>query len=755
MICTKCSMHLAKTMAKSMLDCPVCGTPLVPTITDILDDNAYNLVRERRPEQIRMAKDVEALLTKEQGTLLAEGGTGLGKSYAYIIPTILKVFSTALKELAAPEKGVTKKRDEGSVANKAIIATPTKALQHHIYKDLETITKALQIPLSISLYLGKANYACKLLSQGVPPNDLPTYKNFIETSITEAKPACIENWPGTAPYWWPMISAENCKLGTECSHYATCRPSKNVDVLVVNHATLAIGLTRLPTLFSMLIVDTLIVDEAHQLEDYVLNALTYNLDLRNIVKYVERFMKDPQIRNFMLETEGVGYDYTTTLTEKSLKTLEGIVLSVRNSRAVHYAYNPQTYRDAFLEVVEDLSALYKHYALLADKAFEQYVVDKKARALNSYTNDTHPPEYYLVVSSGCTRFCRYISNIVQALLDPLNGSDPENETQNRQYVTTVSPIGEVPALKSQPLFIASHIEPGLNCYAHKVFTSATLAAGSDYKSFLTPLGLPLETPVQIYKSTYDISAKSLLYLAPLNTPLPNNNAGEERDKWLSAIAHQIRQLCNMTNGGAFILCASNQDRDQLHHLISKALEGDGLHVRIQDGAIEPYVAGFRARKNGVLFGSTSLWEGIDVAGDSLRCVIIPRLPFPHFYNALYQAKTDALTRKGLNAFTELSVPAMIRRTRQGAGRLIRTDQDRGIVAILDPRFWTGGVVGKHHTILSAIIAKATSKDLNVKAIAPVKGGYGDTLIQLLGFTKITNNITIAQRWYKTIFTDTP
>jgi ATP-dependent DNA helicase DinG len=312
-----------------------------------------------------------------------------------------------------------------------------------------------------------------------------------------------------------------------------------------------------------------------------------------------------------------------------------------------------------------------------------------------------------------------------------------NTIQN--YITVATNTEEDNNLYMTPINIGPMVGPLLEQIPHKVFVSATLSLNGDFTCYKDDLGLT-EANGQIYRSPYDIDKNVVLYLPPWDMPLPAHGEGETRQDWIQAISAEIRRICNLTSGGAFVLFSADKDMTDVADVLASAFTEDGLDLFIQRGEATQHIDNFKSSSRGVLFGLKSIWEGVDIVGDRLRCVIIPKLPFPNPNDPVIASRTEQITAAGDNAFSRVSLPAMFTDMRQGTGRLIRSAEDKGIIAILDIRVWTGGTKD-HDKRLERVKADPQHKRL----------GYGKELLDILGFTKLTNDFTRLGKWYKKTF----
>ena len=272
MICPKCFYCVNHAQDPNIIICTQCGTTLLDEPDDILLHGKYGITTETRPSQAKLSNEINELMIRSNDALLfAEGGTGIGKSFAYLIPAIIK-------------------------NERVVISTAKKSLQRQLVdKDIPYLLGKMGITRSYGLFKGTANYACVKLEKGIKdPEERQKFHTWIQECVKNKVPADKSNWPGTEPIWWSDISAENCLKGSNCSYYAHCRPHpQNIQILVVNHSILAIdfflGLTTKHLLGKY---QTVVIDEAHQAIEMFRSALSLKLTDQMIHSAIRRFKKD-------------------------------------------------------------------------------------------------------------------------------------------------------------------------------------------------------------------------------------------------------------------------------------------------------------------------------------------------------------------------------------------------------------------------------------------------------------------------------
>ncbi len=720
MLCKNCGVRIPFNKAPDLEDCSICGTKFTPDVRDILEYGQFGIAREVRPTQVDMARDIEDMLQQTTGTLLAEGGTGIGKSFAYLLPSIL------------------------SAGKRVVVSTAKKTLQDQLAnKDIPFLLKKLGLPnVKYGVYKGKSNYACWKLAQEVPGNERPRFEKFVQDAQSRGAPADIADWAGVVPRWWSKISIDNCVLSNRCPHFKDCRPHpKDYSIIVTNHHLMAIDMKVLPgTLFGP--YNTLILDEAHQAPEAFRAAYSRAATFKGI-DYIRSSLKNDDYLRGLVDDLGV----TTAkilLTEledvaRAFKDLHRNATRAAGSSKIVDIRKIAQPLDAFLTVTDACAA---KLFLVSEDISRAY-----STAASVPDDSEYSPEQLFAMMSRAQKLHKRVSALVEFANDLAGRAKLliANPKEGAEYLTICDDKG----LTIQPLDIGKVVAAPMGTIQHKVILSATLAMGRDFEFTKQRFGLTeeLRAPTEvikekIYPSPFDMSQQAILYL-PRHLPLPAH-AGqpEERSKWIRALSTEIAQLIGATEGDAFVLFSAKSDMNEvLHELGHDFWDDAGLSLILHEGEATATLSQYLKTPKAVLFGLKSFWEGVDVPGDKLKLVVIPKLPFPNPKDPLISALSD---KAGSNSFMRVMVPHMFFDMKQGVGRLIRTQSDRGFVAILDARIWTG--TGNRTTHLQRM--EKINADPHRKRM-----GYGKQLLDVLGFTQITDDFTIMQSWVKKFFKD--
>ncbi|HEX5655898.1 MAG TPA: ATP-dependent DNA helicase [Polyangiales bacterium] len=581
---------------------------------------------EERTEQLAMTQLVERALD-EDAVALVEAGTGTGKTLAYLVPAILS-------------------------GKKVVVSTGTKTLQEQIFlRDLPLLERHLDRPVSAAMMKGLGNYLClRRYSEFMAspeservhsPRALEQLRSFrLRTSTGERSEIEL---PDDSPLWAEVASGSDTRIGQRCPHYEACfvtkmrRQAEDAQVLVVNHhlffADLAVrgphGGSAIPD------YDAVIFDEAHQIEGVV----TEFFGVRVSSARVESLIRDAE-RAFRAQ--------------KVLDEIMPTCTAVLASASEFFASLPRELEPGRRLLPRDALADQAHAMQSFDAALEVLAGEAKARAAQS--------------ESVVQLFKR-----TARLRDDLAIVREQRDT----HVTWTETRGARTAVGASPVDIGDVLrERMFDRGGAAVFTSATLTTSKSFSFFKQRIGLDFEPLELSVPSPFDYPLQAALYL-PRDLPEPRHPA------FLTRAAEEIRQLLAMTGGGAFVLCTSLHNMRRLHALVAPALARAPL---IQGMAPKhELLQTFRARTDSVLFASQSFWEGVDVPGDALRLVIIDKLPFEVPSDPLVQARCERLQAQGESAFMRYLIPSAALSLKQGFGRLIRTRNDRGVVAVLDSR----------------------------------------------------------------------
>jgi len=705
----------------------MCGEKLLDESNDILLHKKYEITKEIRPTQALLAADIEEMFFKyPKGTFLAEGGTGIGKSFAYLIPALIH-------------------------GKRVVISTAKKGLQHQLVeKDLPYLISKMGLNVRFGIYKGTANYACCKLSPSIKHSkDRKKFIAWTADKMLNKKPADVADWPGPKLAWWNDISAENCTLKKKCEHYAYCRPSaKDKQILVVNHSLLAIDLLLGETPFIIFgPYDAVIVDEAHQAPGMFRDQLTKYADAASISR-IEKALSTTSGMNYVIDALcGTGATVEATdLLKRAHKSFaaakavfnETIPSSAHKNAATTLTYLSPTAMRELDNVYEDIVAAYGTINIASTKLgtlFERVGTN----AVDHFDGITEHGELMHLsnVLNRNKRTCERIMYVSKMF----RNADKDPELKEALLLTqTKENIG------IQPIDLGSKLGPRFQSVPYSVLLSATLKLDNGFDYIRNMFGFPSpgeETPdrrirEETYESPFDLDKQARIYMPKrLDNgelfPVPAYTS-PEREKWVEAQTREIERLTIGSKGDALVLFTSKKDMDDvLDELNTQEMLHNGVNILRHEGDAGYVLDQYKKTPHSVLFGLKSFWEGVDLPGNQLRLVIISKLPFPHRDDPLIKA----LSAKSKNAFYDVFIPKMLFDLKQAVGRLIRTTTDHGVVAILDSRIWSGqSDTVKHKGAIEFIDKATTPKDRMPR-------GYGGRIIRALGYHKRAKTFTEA------------
>jgi ATP-dependent DNA helicase DinG len=589
-----------------------------------------------RQSQVDMARAVAQAIST-QSTLLAEAGTGTGKTFAYLVPALIW-------------------------GGKVIVSTGTRNLQDQLFlRDIPVVRKALNAPVSIALLKGRANYVCHFHLDRTLQNGRLTAREdvgylreigrFIKTTRSGDKSE-LSRVPENASVWNLVTSTRDNCAGAECKHYQDCfvmkarRDAQQADVVVVNHhlffADVALKDTGVAELLPT--ANTIIFDEAHQLPD---TATLFFGETVSTTQLME-LCRDVLAEGLAHARDGADWGALVSGVEKAVRDLR-LSFPVEGAKL---AYQQIAESSAFFPALAHLKAMLTHLVeILATQAERAETIEQ----------------------------CRARAAELGLMLDRWNLSEASEGDQAE--VLWVEAFSQALQLHRTPLSIAPIFNKQREGAPRAwIFTSATLAAKNDFSHFTSQMGLELAT-AKSWPSPFDYARQALLYV-PADLPDPSSIA------YTDAVIDAALPVIEAAGGRAFLLCttlrAVRRASERLRELFAERQLPWPLLVQGELGRNE-LLERFRSAGNAVLVGSQSFWEGVDVRGDALSVVIIDKLPFAPPDDPVLAARIAAMERRGQNGFMQHQLPEAIISLKQGAGRLIRDEHDRGVLMICDPR----------------------------------------------------------------------
>jgi ATP-dependent DNA helicase DinG len=590
-----------------------------------------------RPQQQHMARAVERAITHCE-VLVAEAGTGTGKTYAYLIPALLS-------------------------GKKIIISTGTRNLQDQLFhKDLPLVRKALGIAASITLLKGRGNYICRhrlglmeanthfglnkanpdVSLDHVQPVDLIKISDWVHHTQT-GDIAEVVGVDENAPIWPKVTSTvDNC-LGQDCPQFNDCflvkarRKAMEADIVIINHYLFCADMVIKETGFGEVLpsAQAVILDEAHQLPEVAGHFFGLSLSSHQLNELV----RDVRVEQLRDAPDFPALAQSALSLEKAAADLR-LALGRESRRAPWTQIREQP---AVIDAVENLT-----------QAMQQLNICLKEAAVRGKGLES----------------CQARCDILLFRLQQLTQTDTEEhvqwfETKNKNF-----------SLNATPLEVSNTFRARMaQQQSGWIFTSATLAVGADFTHFIQRMGL--NEPTTLYlESPFDYAHNAIIY-HPKGLPEPTS------PHYIQSVLEATLPVLRASRGRAFILFTSHQALREAAEWLQGKLE---YPLLIQGGLPKAaLLERFRELGNAVLLGTASFWEGVDVRGDTLSCVVITKLPFASPSDPVLQARITILRRRGGNPFIEHQLPQAVIALKQGVGRLIRDIHDRGVLMLCDPR----------------------------------------------------------------------
>ena len=602
-----------------------------------------------RPSQLAMAEMVEQSFADE-GVALIEAGSGTGKTFAYLVPALLS-------------------------GKRVVIATGTRALQDQIaQRDVPRLEEALGVKLPVAILKGLGNYVClrryeELLqsadSVGRPDivRHLPLLTDFVRKSESGDRTE-LPSIPEEAPIWGFVESGSDTRIGPRCRFHDRCfitkarKAAEEARVVIVNHhlffADLALksrGANVIPP------YDAVVFDEAHQVGDVMtqffgVSISTGKIDrlIRDIDRTVSSLRLASEISDRLLRTVLL----TASDLFEAAGVLDGSASGGRRARNEGRAPLSSEDREQMRDELFSLEA-----ALEALGAHVRGMIDEDERSHDALLQAT-----------------RRIDDTRNDLLTVLEGG--------YGLVVWIESRGRQTILGASPVDVARHFrEEVLTRTRSLVLTSATLSTSETFDFTRRELGIEGEVDELILPSPFDYPTQAALYVPELPDP--------REPGFMKEAAREVGELVKASRGGAFVLTTSFRAMTEFSRALTVMLERAGLDVLVQgDMPKHALLDRFRNQEHAVLFATQGFWEGVDVPGRALRLVVLDRVPFDVPSDPLIRARCERLEAEERSAFKDYLLPSAALTLKQGFGRLVRSENDRGVVALLDGRLRTKG-----------------------------------------------------------------
>ena len=627
-----------------------------------------------RPQQVEFAQAVlEAI--EGGGALIAEAGTGTGKTFAYLVPALLS-------------------------GGRTIVSTGTKTLQDQLYhRDLPRVRNALGVALDVALLKGRANYVClhhleQAAKQGTfgsreDVRDLQRIRSFAARTMTGDKSECADVAESSGAWSQATSTRENC-LGSRCRHYDECfvmkarRRAAEADVIVVNHHLFFADVVLRDEGAADLLpsANTVVFDEAHHLPDLARLFFGRSLATSQLLELA----RDVRIAQSQHAREAIAMGEGANALERAARELR-MALGPATGRIALAAVRARADFDAALDALAvtlaELAALLRAHEERAEEIRNARMrCDELAAQVTRWrSGDERPRE--------------------------------EMEDDDEALVRWVEAYPQSAVLYMTPLDVGrifrAQLEEAKRAW---IFTSATLSVNGDFSHYQREMGLEAAA-TRSWPSPYDFAAQGLLYV-PEGLPDPNT------DGYADAVIDAAWPVVCAAKGHAFLLFTSLRAMERGFERLAEKVRAAGLGwpLLLQgSGSKNELLERFRRSPNAILVGSQSFWEGVDVKGEQLSLVVIDRLPFNPPDDPVLAACIERIQRAGGNAFMQYQLPRAVIALKQGVGRLIRDEADRGALMICDPR----------------LIAKAYGKTIwralppfrRTRALADVEAFFGE------------------------------
>ncbi|MDX1764059.1 MAG: helicase C-terminal domain-containing protein [bacterium] len=572
---------------------------------------------------------VYAALTGKRHVFI-EGGTGIGKTLAYLAPAILS-------------------------GMKVVISTGTKALQEQLFhKDVPLIRKALSTPFQVAYMKGRSNYLC--LNRFSQFQQAPLFERSGDGALFEKMPRWVDQTKRgdvselsgldeTSSLWRQLNARPETCLGGKCPDLNRCfitamrREAARADLIIVNHHLFFADRSIKGKGYGEVIpdYDAVIFDEAHMIED----VATHHFGLQ-----VSNYRFDELVRDTRYGMSKASKGKRGAAVLQVCNRLEGEskeFFSLFSSGPMLYRLDGETLKSSMVSQGDGLTT----------------ALTGLAECITQFGDRSED-------LASCGRRAGELAGELHAILHATDGGQVYwCEIRGKGVFLHASPVDVAEALEAQ---VFSHVDSA-------ILTSATLTVGGDFSFIKRRLGL-MDADELSLPSPFNLADQVLLYLPAMHHE--PNGAGFDQEA-----ADEIEGILAKTRGRAFVLFTSNQRLNAVYRLLEDKLDYPVL--KQGEASREELLQRFRNDTHSVLFATRSFWQGIDVAGEALSCVIIDKLPFASPGDPLVSARIDAIRQRGGNSFYEYQLPEAVIALKQGFGRLVRSHQDYGVLSILDRR----------------------------------------------------------------------
>lgn len=588
-----------------------------------------------RFQQMEMAQAIADTIAKHQ-ILVAEAGTGTGKTLAYLVPALL-------------------------AGGRVIISTGTKTLQDQLFKrDIPNVRAALKVPVTIALLKGRANYICHYhLERSLQDTHMSfinreeiQYLQQIESYAhisKEGDKSGLSEVPENAAIWQQVTSTRDNCLGSECPDYKKCfvmearKQALQADVVVVNHHLFFADVMLRDEGLSELLpaCNTVIFDEAHQLPETASLFFGESISTNQMLDLA----RDAKVESLQAAGDFIELPNAIAAMEKAARDLRLTIAEENTRLALAVIMQTPGFSVALDSLLEKLMIL------------TQFLESQAER------------------SEGLENCWQRANNHLQLI------RRWRDEAETQGYVRWIEVYNQALQLNATPLSIAEIFQKQMAASPRAwIFTSATLSVKKNFTHYNDEMGLTT-AQTACWESPFNFAEQALLYV-PTAMPEPHHKT------YIDHVVQAALPVLRASRGRAFFLCTSLRAMQRVYELLLSTDNFDFPLLLQGQGSRSYMLERFRELNNAILIGSQSFWEGVDVRGEALSLVIIDKLPFAPPDDPVLSARIEKINSEGRNAFMEYQLPRAVINLKQGAGRLIRDEADRGVLMICDPRLIT-------------------------------------------------------------------
>lgn len=611
---------------------------------------------EERPGQAAMASAVERAL-RDDRVVLCEAGTGTGKTLAYLLPALLS-------------------------GRKVIVSTATRALQEQIFfKDLPLVARAFGLSPRVALLKGVSNYLCRrrysefrLSAESIRPGHAESLRT-VESWQRETETGDLAELAGLSEQdlvRLEVASSSDTRVGASCEHFEDCfvtrakREAEEAQLVVVNHHLFFADLALRGPHPARVLPDyeAVVFDEAHQLEDVATEFFSVRVSSQRAERLfadLERTLRSAGLADPLF---GGADGRLLAAARSDAASFFGELLTKARAEGGRVALDRDVWNGELLRTYHALDSALEGLSALVGRS--------AGRLANSRASGRGLGEALLIAERRAEQLREQLATIVDGGRDRVVWL----EAQARRAVLSSSPVDLSMLLRDR---VFESVPAVVLTSATLATSSADSAGGRGFEFIRRRLGIPAEKQVEelLVSSPFDFGRQALLY-TPRDLPPPGT-----REFW-DAAAERVADLVAITGGGCFVLTTSLRAMNELHSRALRMLP-ERLILLQGEAPKGALISRFRAGGDAVLFATLGFWEGVDVPGRALRLVVLEKIPFSVPTDPIVQARSRVIEEQGGNAFLELHVPAAALTLKQGFGRLVRSERDSGIVALLDER----------------------------------------------------------------------